>query len=78
MWFRTETQCYGQILPQLNRLAAEHGVEPVQVPRVLHLDEAEGVLAMEDLGAQGFAMGDKLEGRTGRDRGRRKSNPAPQ
>ena len=58
--FDREVAVYFEILPALRRING--GIGDIKVPRALYGDAEKGVLIMEDLKRQGFAIQDKRDG----------------
>lgn len=58
--FEREVTVYFEILPALRRING--GIGDIKVPRALYGDAEKGVLIMEDLKRQGFAIQDKRDG----------------
>ena len=64
MMFRIEVEMYSHVLPKLDKLALEHGMEGVRHPECYYGNHEEGYLVMGDLKEQGYFMKGKGTGDT--------------
>ncbi|XP_027216158.2 uncharacterized protein [Penaeus vannamei] len=64
MSFFKEHEFYTKLLPELNSVLAEAGLDPLRIPKFYHYSKCEEreILILEDLTARGFRMADRKKG----------------
>ncbi|XP_037783235.1 LOW QUALITY PROTEIN: uncharacterized protein LOC119579470 [Penaeus monodon] len=64
MSFLKEHEFYTKLLPELNGVLAEAGLNPLRIPKFYHYSKSEEreIIMLEDLTARGFRMADRKKG----------------